>query len=252
MMLALYGGLLAGCSASRKATRTETKKNIPLILSSRQIHSFLEENHIDFRTFSAKIRLGITTGSTTQNNITAFVRMQKDSVIWISVRPFLGIELERILITPDSVKLINYLKKTVYLQDADSLQQLLDVPFNFATLQDILIGNPPIITNDLENITKDSAKIGFHCHTKQFSAQYELFAGSFLLKKSRLVDKFSRRSSDQQYNQYTDVSGQHFALERKLSVQAGSEMDVTLQFSNITFDRPLIFPFSYGDQFAIQ
>jgi hypothetical protein len=226
--------------------------NSKTALSSQMILSNLEDNHIDYHTFSARVKLDITTGQTMQKGITAFVRMQKDSVIWVSIRPLLGIELERVLITPDSVKLINYLKNTVYLQSADSLQQFLNIPFDFAALQDILMGNPVLITDSLRNIERDSATISFSCDKESLSASYVLSAGSFLMKKSRLLDHYNRRSSQQQYDQYALLAGHQFALQRKLLFEAGSEVNATLRFSNIEFDRPLSFPFTYNDQFDIQ
>lgn len=255
----LLGGLtISGCSASRKAMKTKPEKtavssvNNKTALSSEMILSHLKANRIDFRTFSARVKLDITTGQTTQKGITAFVRMQKDSIIWISIRPLLGIELERVLITPDSVKLINYLKKTVYLQSADSLQQFLDIPFDFATLQDILAGNPVLITDSLQNIERDSATVSFSCSKENLSASYVLSARSFLMQESRLLDRYKRRSSQQQYDQYEFLAGHPFALQRKLLFEAGTEINATLRFSNVEFDRPLSFPFTYNDQFDIQ
>ena len=41
----------------------------------------------------------------------AFVRLRKDSLLWVSINVALGIEAFRLLITPDSVKVLNKLDK---------------------------------------------------------------------------------------------------------------------------------------------
>ena len=46
--------------------------------------------------------------------LNANIRMQKDSVIWISATALLGIEAVRLLITPDSFKMINRLISEEY------------------------------------------------------------------------------------------------------------------------------------------
>jgi hypothetical protein len=57
----------------------------------------------------------LTTGSGDGKNydVNATMRMYKDSAIWLSANAVLGIEAMRVLITKDSVKLLNKLDKTI-------------------------------------------------------------------------------------------------------------------------------------------
>ena len=55
-----------------------------------------------------------------QYPINAQLRMRKDSVIWISASAFLGIEAARLLLTPDSFKMINRLNSTYISSDISS------------------------------------------------------------------------------------------------------------------------------------
>ena len=50
-------------------------------------------------------------------DFTLSVRMARDSAIWVSLSPALGVELARILLTPDSVQLISKvpMNKFVYM-----------------------------------------------------------------------------------------------------------------------------------------
>src|SRR6476660_3850832 len=62
------------------------------------------KNRIDFTTFTAKVKIGYE-GKENSDQATAYVRIQKDSLIWISLTGALGIEGIRVLISRDSVKL---------------------------------------------------------------------------------------------------------------------------------------------------
>ncbi len=45
--------------------------------------------------------------------------MEKDKAIFLSVAPFLGIEVARVLITPDTVKFINRLQSRFFVGDIE-------------------------------------------------------------------------------------------------------------------------------------
>ena len=68
--------------------------------------------------------------------------MAKDSVIWASLTPALGVEVARIKLDPDSVRLISKIpmNKFVYEGDYDELQGFLGVPFDFYTFQEFFSG----------------------------------------------------------------------------------------------------------------
>ncbi|MET0300960.1 MAG: DUF4292 domain-containing protein, partial [Flavitalea sp.] len=108
--------------------------------SLRFIHEVLaaiDSNRIDFKTFSAKVKVAFEGKDGKKNDFNANIRVYKDSVMWISINALLGIEAFRVLITPDSVKVLNKLDKVVLLRSVSYLQEVAKVPFNFNELQDL-------------------------------------------------------------------------------------------------------------------
>jgi hypothetical protein len=83
----------------------------------------------------------LTLGET--QSFKANIRMKKDSVIWISISPALGIEVLRVLITPDSVKYVSKIpeNKHYYLGGFSVINEISKMDIDFATFQDILLGN---------------------------------------------------------------------------------------------------------------
>ena len=79
-----------------------------------------------------------------KDSFTLNVRMCKDSAIWVSLTPALGVEAARVFMTPDSVKMISKvpLNKFVYEGDYSDFQKSLGVPLDFYSMQEIFSGVP--------------------------------------------------------------------------------------------------------------
>lgn len=101
-----------------------------------------ERNEFDFQWLGMKIdaeflRLGDTQG------FKANVRMKKDSVIWISISPALGIEVFRVKITPDSLQYVSKIpdNKYYYSGPYEALNAIVHTDLDFEMLQEIFVGN---------------------------------------------------------------------------------------------------------------
>src|SRR5437762_7991355 len=90
---------------SKKDTsiRVTQKKTVDSFAIVKNIISNLSQKRIDFTTFSAKVKIDYE-GKENSDQATAYIRIQKDSLIWISLTGALGIEGMRVLINQDSVK----------------------------------------------------------------------------------------------------------------------------------------------------
>jgi hypothetical protein len=77
------------------------------------------------------------------DNFKATIRMRKDSVIWVSIVPALGIEMIRVMITPDSLKYLSKIpeNKFYYTGGFEDIVRLIGIEFDFEMLQDLLVGN---------------------------------------------------------------------------------------------------------------
>ena len=72
----------------------------------------------------------------------ANIRIKKDSAIWMSLSPALGIEVARAIFTQDSIKLVDKWNDKYYLGDYDYINSVFDADFDFTMLQDLLVANP--------------------------------------------------------------------------------------------------------------
>ncbi len=101
-----------------------------------------EENKYNFDWLGMKIDADFMSMGESQG-FKATIRMRRDSAIWISITPALGIEMIRVMVTPDSLKYLSKIpeKKFYYLGGFDDVNKLVGVELDFEMLQDMLIGN---------------------------------------------------------------------------------------------------------------
>ena len=117
--------LFASCKSTKKIQAAISKNDTNAIViketanedSLNIIRSAIGEihkRHNNFYTFSAKIKVDYEDSKGKQPGITAFVRMIKDSVIWVSgYATVFNIEAFRAKITADSVIVIDKINKEV-------------------------------------------------------------------------------------------------------------------------------------------
>lgn len=109
-------------------------------LSPEFLFSKLKENetkYVDLAIrFDAEIEL-----DKKKNSVKGNLRMKKDSIIWVSITPLLGIEAFRVVFTQDSVKMINKLNSTYFLGNYSIINKMFNTPFDFEMMQALVSGN---------------------------------------------------------------------------------------------------------------
>lgn len=271
LLYALLGAAFAwgGCHTARKAARsTRAAPSAPVTspapvdtaaaaaTAATETATVLEKiraRSIDYTSFSARAKLDYNTPRGSQNGINAFVRIRRDSALWISIRPVLGIEYIRVLVTPDSVKVINFFKKTLTVRSADSLGQLLSVPFNFGTLEDLLVGNPALLGDSAEAAGSGGTQSVSFSQTAQGMKSVSVFSvPDYRLTENDLTAEDTTagpRASREAFSDYHSVDGRDFSNRRSVLLHTGSEATAEIRFSKVVFDGPVSFPFPEAADF---
>ena len=90
------------------------------------------------------MRLAVSSHSESDNqSFKVNVRMRRDSAIWLSITPALGVEVARIMLTEDSVKFFSKVPgdRFGYLGDYTALEENFGAPVDFKMLQSVLLGH---------------------------------------------------------------------------------------------------------------
>ena len=247
----------ASCRSTKKIQTAISKKDTAQIVRAdnprfdssgfiKQVYHGIQQNEIDFTTFSAKVKVDYRGSDGRSYDFNAFVRMRKDSVIWVSVNAALGIEAFRVIITPDSAKVLNKLDKVAQLRSVNYLQEVTQLPFDFYQLQDLIIGNPIYLDSNIVSFKKDEGYVSLMSNGHPFKHYITVGANDYLVNSSKLDDVEVGRSRTAVliYGEYETRDNINFATKRKISLAEKNKLDITLEFKQFNFNENLNYPFS--------
>jgi len=241
-------------TTSVKVIVPKENKVVDSLKLAREVFHKVLKNKIDFTTFNAKVRVEYT-GAENSDEATAYVRIKKDSIIWLSLRGALGIEGFRVLVTKDSVKVMNLLKKSIQLRSIEYLQDITELPFDFATLQDLIIGNPVFIDSNIVSYkTNANNELLVLMVGPLFKHLVTLDNNGFKILHSKLddIDVVRNRTCDITFSNYETTNNIAFSTQRKISVAERSKLDINLDFKQYSFNQPTTFPFDVPRSFKRQ
>lgn len=249
---------LAGCKTAKKIQAsiakkdtisvkiTNTSANDSILVVKNALMDVHKKEHI-FKTFSGKIKVEYQDTKGKQPNITAYVRILKDSLIWISAyATVFNIEAFRVLINKDSVFVIDKINKQVQLRSMDYLQEVTEIPFDFTTLQNLLIGNAVFLEDSVVSYKETESKILLATIGKYFKNLLTIDKGNKFLLHCKLDDvNINRnRTADITYSNYENNNGINFSTYREVTVSEKNKIDIQLNFKQWEFNKELPISFS--------
>lgn len=197
----------------------------------------------NWQTMQAGGNISLKAGSNFSSSIQ--VRMVRDEAIYISLRPVLGIEVGKLLITGDSIYAVDKVHKRFVAEKVSLLTA--GVPVTVSDVQDIFLGRPFIIgKGTLNESLKSQVAATSEGNTIIVSANehYKGYGYAFSFdKSSRIVslDIVPEGNSDRYYQvKYSDVnSTQAGNIAHGIKVNATVDkkrLDFTLNYKNIDWN----------------
>ena len=258
LLLIAVIGLLASCRSTRTISKAVTKKDtiakvvIPdtnkadtqqLIRTTLQQ---MQNNRINFQTFNGKVNVDYKGADGKGYSFNASVKMLKDSVIWISANAILGIEAMRLLITKDSVKMLNKLEKIYSPRSISFLQDVTALPLDLRTLQDLIMGNPVYLDSNIIRYSAGNGVINLLSLGQYFKNLVTLNEADKTIINSKLddTDPIRNRTASLAYSDYEKKKGVLFSTERQMVVSEKGRLEIKLDFKNYDFNEPVELPFS--------
>jgi len=251
---------ISSCRSTRKIqTAIATKKDSTEIAKQatsdphldsikfiKNTYNQLLANRIEFQTFSAKINTDYQGSDGKKYDVNVFVRMKKDSIIWVSVNGALGIEGMRLMINKDSVYILNKLDKEYQVRSIAYLQEVAALPLDLRTVQELIIGNPVFLDTNIVSYTTDGSTISLLSEGQWFRHLISVNNNDHVVLHSKLddVDILRNRTCFLNYSDYETGKGAKFSTNRTISVTEKTKLDVKLNFKQYAFNETLSYPFS--------
>ena len=246
--------LLESCSPARKVLKAPIKEEGADFLFRK-----LKEKELKFDWFSAKFSAEYSNRGK-KNSFSGQIRIRKDSLIWISLTPMLGIEAIRLMISQDSVKLINRLNDTYFIGDYEYVNKFLNTNIDYDLLQAILLGNDlqfyegskfraSIERGEYKLATGERLKLRKFVRNNQ--EKLKIFIQNIWLdpesfKITHIDVKELRRDNikvESTYSNFELIGQQFFPRKMNYIIWAENNIKVKADFSKMVIDVPLQFPF---------
>lgn len=215
----------------------------------------MQNNYIDFKTFSAKAKVETQDNNGKNPDITAVIKIVKDSAIWLSLTAtFLNVEVFRVYITPDSVTLLDKRDKTVQYRSLSFLQEVTNIPFDFKALQNMLIGNPVFFDTVAAEFKRYQEYILGNSVNNFFKNLITLSGTDAVLLSSKLddIDNSRNRTAYIQYDNYEKVDSFSFATIRRITISEVNKLDIFLQYKQMEFNKDLSVNFNVPKSYTVK
>jgi hypothetical protein len=253
------------CKASKQLSSAITKKDSSAIVlvdphadSMNYIHGVvdsMQKKKIDFSTFSAKMKVDYWDKDGKGPDLTVFVRIQKDSIIWLSINvTVFSYEAFRVMITPDSVKLLNKKDKVIQLRSVEYLQDVAQLPLDFKTMQDLIIGNPVFVDRNIIPYKKEPELLSLLSVGGIFKNLLTIESKELLLQHSKLddINAVRNRTCDLSYSAYDRLTGAPFSTMRRITIAEKGKLDVQMEFKQYSFNENLSYPFPVPKNYTVK
>ncbi|PCJ28596.1 MAG: hypothetical protein COA97_01240 [Flavobacteriales bacterium] len=227
----------------------------------------LKENEFRFNTISSKAAVTFNDGKK-KTSFKVHLRIKKDSAIWMSITPLLGIEMARVLITKDSVKFLNRGNKEYFMGDFDYLNKSFGTDLDYQMLEALLIGNSlDFNENDRINSRVDRKKgLYFLSTEKKRKIQKELQKEKEKIKKEAqalwldpitfkinellLSSPETNRSLIGLYSDYREIETQLIPYKLRFELKSKFTTTIEVNYSKFSIGKSLTFPFKISSKYV--
>ena len=263
VILLIIGSVFA-CRSTKTIQRAITKKDTTAAVSNKIIATYADTlrvidsitdsirlRQIDFLTFSARAKVAYANQNGKQPDFLAYIRIRKDSLIWLSLANDLGIEGIRILVTPDTIKVMDKLAKTIQVRPLYKLQEISQIPFSFFDLQHIILGQPVFFHEDSVRSYAVNPNDYVLLGKKGDIITNLTVSKDYYPNKSRIDDALPNpgRRADLLYKEYEEKNGFRFSTLREIYISHKEIFSVQMKFKEYHFNELLTFPFTIPKKF---
>jgi hypothetical protein len=197
-----------------------------------------------FDAFSGKARAKLDIAGSS-NDVTLNIRIKEDHKIWISVTAIAGIEVARVLITPDSIMVINRMESLYVKKPFSYVNTFAGKEINYKTIESLIIGNaiPELISESAE-VTTSPDNIVLTGNLQDLV--YKLIIGPGMKATQTILnDQNAGQSLLVNNNAFIQAGGRVLPSQIDItSLIKDKKIEVNLHYIKSQFDQPLDYPFS--------
>jgi hypothetical protein len=252
--------LLSACKSTRPLIKAPLKEEGPEYLYSK-----LKENELRSDWISIRFDASYTDKKST-SDFKGQIRIRKDSLIWITVTPALGIEMFRMVITTDSVKYFNRFSKEYFSGDYALVNEFLQIHIDYDILQSLLLGNDfqfyetnsfrasidnleyKLSTTGRRKIRKDAEEASNEPIV--LLQNIWLNPESFKITRTDVKEYMKdNRKLQATYGDFIGIDNQDYPSVIRFDIMAEEVIKMKINYTKVILDESLTFPFTIPDSY---
>jgi len=260
LSLFLLATVLYSCKTRQKALppAAEVKP-----LQDRSVQELLDR--LDSAAFKAdwiNAKAGVTlVQGSSELSFNISLRARKDSIIWISISPMLGIEVARVMITPDSVKVLDRISNRYQTGTFEAINRMLQLKVNFEIVQSLLVGNffaykknenrfNSVYLEDkfyiLSSLNKKKLKRALEEKDLNKPVIQDVYINDayFKIFKMSVEDQKIGKSLLVEYDDFRQTDFGQFPFKSNTKVTSEKELEIKIEFGKIVVGEIQEFPFN--------
>lgn len=248
--------LISSCKSTRAVLKKPLKE-----YEFDYLYNKMMENQVDFQYLSTKFNVVYYQGKK-KTDLKGQIRIRKDSLIWITLSPALGIEAARIELSNDSVKYMNRLNKTYFTGEYAFIDSILNTTLDYSIMEAMVLGNDltqydinkfrSSLDGGLYRITiqerrkiKKYIKEGNEVSAQVLVQNIWLDPESFKIREVVLKELGDdKRRLQITYDRYHEINGVLLPEVMHIYISANTSIEINLNFGKTVINEPLSFPFA--------
>jgi hypothetical protein len=256
--------LATACHHTKKITKTTTtsKAQIPTTPSLKETSTIVDEkaqallmhlkkNELQFTELAIKLKTKVTSPELNQS-FTTNIRWKKNEKIWLSMS-IIGIEGVRVLITKDSIKIMDKINSRYVLKPLSYISQKALVDLSFSDIQNLLLGQLIFTDSSKAIYTENANNITISANGTRFLTNILFDRSTKNLNYLYINDKTYSQTIDVQYSDYQIQLGKPFPMERTLNMKKGMGFfEMIAKIQNLEVKQNLEFPFTINPSYKIE
>lgn len=258
--------LLPACHRNKKIKKTDEIVSVPIkpiaptptiptpIKIDAAVSSLLAKvnnNEIVFKELALKLKTKVTSPDLNQS-FTTNIRWKKNEKIWLSMS-IIGIEGARVLITRDSIQIMDKINNRYILKPIDYIREKTFVQLSFDDIEQLLLG---------QMLFAEAAEVSYAANATNHTLSFDggRFLSHLIFDKSSahlsgqyITDKMYMQTLSSQYQNYQPQLGKQFPMDRELKMSSGvSTFEMIAKFQSIEIKENLEYPFYINPAFTIE
>lgn len=196
----------------------------------------------------------------------AKVRLRKDSLMLITIE-LLTIDFAKVLISKDSIKMVDYHSKKYFKGDFNYINDLLNADLDFNVIQSIIVGNSAEFTDEdakLSPVT-DRTNCCYKLSTERKKHLRRIEKGTedlkkalqimtldpstFKITKNEFIDPSANRSFTANYTDFKTKDSVYAPYNVNIDIKAERNMNIKIEYVRIEKNKPQKFQFNIPSKY---